>query len=41
MQDREIYLADIKKRADEFKASTTAPTAPVAAPKAKVGGFNF
>jgi hypothetical protein len=41
MQDREIYLADIKKRADEFKASNTAPAAPAAAPKAKVGGFNF
>lgn len=40
MQDREIYLADIKKRAEEFKAGNTAP-APTAAPKAKVGGFNF
>ena len=40
MQDREIYLADIKKRAEEFKASNAAP-APAAAPKAKVGGFNF
>ena len=42
MQDREIYLADIKKRAEEYKTSTAAPapTTP-AAPKAQVGGFNF
>ena len=40
MQDREIYLADIKKRAEDFKAGNAAP-APAAAPKAKVGGFNF
>jgi hypothetical protein len=42
MQDREIKLADIKKRAEEYKASKGAPTAaPAAAPKAKAGGFNF
>ena len=40
MQDREIYLADIKKRNEEFKASANTP-APAAAPKAKTGGFNF
>lgn len=41
MQDREIYLADIKKRADEFKASTATATATPTAPKAKMGNFNF
>lgn len=41
MQDREIYLADIKKRAEEFKAGSAAPAPAPAAPKAKVGGFNF
>lgn len=47
-QDREVYLADIKKRADEYKmskaAGTTATPAtsavPTAAP-AKQGGFTF
>jgi hypothetical protein len=42
MQDREIKLADIKKRAEEYKANKNAPTAaPKAAPKAKAGDFNF
>lgn len=39
MQDREVYLADIKKRAEEFRAAQTA------APKANAGipdgGFDF
>lgn len=44
MQDREVYLADIKKRADDYKASKTsgfAAPATSAAPKAKAGNFNF
>ena len=41
MQDREIYLADIKKRGEEFKAGATATPAPAAAPKAKAGAFKF
>lgn len=36
MADREVYLADIKKKADEYKASKNAGNAPAAA-----GGFNF
>lgn len=42
MQDREVYLADIKKRAEDYKAqnATATPAAPEA-PKAKVGGFTF
>ena len=42
MQDRQVKLADIKKRADEYKATKGAP-APAAsvAPKTPVGGFNF
>ena len=40
MQDREVYLADMKKRSEEFKAGANAP-APATAPKAKSGGFNF
>ena len=36
-------LAEMKKRNEEFKAGaqTAAPIATPAAPKAKVGGFNF
>jgi hypothetical protein len=47
MQNREVYLADIKTRQDEYKASkaaattTTTTSAAPAAPKAKVGGFTF
>ena len=47
LQDREIYLADVKKRAEDYKASKNGAPAPVstapasAAPKAKVGSFNF
>jgi hypothetical protein len=46
LQDREIYLADIKKRAEDYKASKNSAAAPVsttpaAAPKAKAGSFNF
>lgn len=45
MQDRQVKLADIKKRNDDWKneQSTPAASAPkaAAAPKAKNGGFNF
>jgi hypothetical protein len=46
MQDREVYLADIKKRSEDYKNSKNSipspvSTAPAAAPKAKVGSFNF
>lgn len=43
-QDREVYLADIKKRRDEYQASKTATTpAQTAAPSAPAnkGGFTF
>ena len=38
MANREVYLADVKRRQDEYKASKGA--APAAAAPAK-GGFNF
>lgn len=43
LQDREVYLADVKKRAEEYKASTAKPAAAAtpAAPKAATGKFNF
>ena len=41
MQDREIYLAEMKKRSEEFKAANSAPVSTPTAPKAKSGGFNF
>ena len=47
LQDREVYLADVKRRADEYKATknTTAVNvttpAQTATPKAKTGAFNF
>ena len=41
LQDREVKLAEAKKRSDEYKASKNAPTAAPAAPKAKAGGFSF
>jgi hypothetical protein len=41
MADREVYLADIKKRADEYKASKTAGTSNVATASAAMGGFDF
>lgn len=47
MQDREVYLADIKKRADEYRAQKTATQANSFAagamntPVAAKGGFNF
>lgn len=41
--DREIYLADVKKRNDEYLASKAANVTPaaVASAPASVGGFNF
>lgn len=41
MQNREIHLADIKKRAEEYKANKAATAAPKATEVAKVGGFSF
>lgn len=38
MTDRETYLATMKQRQDEYKASKNAPAA---APVANAGGFNF
>ena len=43
LADREVYLADVKKRADEYQASKNSgktSTANAAAPAAQ-GGFNF
>lgn len=41
MGDREVMLAETKKRAEEYKAGNAQVTAAPAAPKAKAGGFNF
>lgn len=41
MGDREVMLAEQKKRSEEAKAKNAQVTATPAAPKAKVGGFNF
>lgn len=42
LADREVYLADIKKRQDEYQASKAAATATTnTAASAAVGGFNF
>ena len=42
MANREVYLADVKKRADEYQASKNAGTASNAASApASEGGFNF
>lgn len=43
MADREVYLADIKKRADEYKASKAAAggVTNVASAPAAMGGFDF
>ena len=42
LQDREVLLADVKKRADEYRASKAAtPAAPAVAPKATTATFNF
>ena len=45
MADREVYLADVKKRADEYQASKAANAAAIATSSAgttaAAGGFNF
>ena len=45
MADREVYLADVKKRADEYQASkaasASAAVTPSAGTTAAAGGFNF
>ena len=41
MQDREVYLADIKKRAEEFRASQTAGAASQQDSAIPEGGFDF
>ena len=41
MQDRQVKLAEEKKRSEEYKAQRNAPAAAPAAPQAKAGGFNF
>jgi hypothetical protein len=42
MQDREVKLAEAKKRTEEYRANKNVPaTAAPAAPKAKSGNFNF
>ena len=45
MQDREILLADIKKRAEDYKTNKTsaipAPASTAAQPVAKVAPFTF
>lgn len=39
LANREVNLAEMKKRSEEYRTSTQ--TAPAAAPKVKAGGFNF
>ena len=41
LADREIYLADVKKRQDEYQASKVAPSVGNAGVSAAQGGFNF
>ena len=42
LQNREVYLADVKKKAEDYRSSSApAAKATPAAPKASVGGFNF
>lgn len=41
MQDREVLLADTKKRSDEYRASKTAAPTSTTAPKASSAAFNF
>jgi hypothetical protein len=47
MQDRQVYLADVKKQQDDYKASKAAGgfpannAAPSVAPKASTTAFNF
>lgn len=41
MQDRQVKLAEEKKRSEEYKAQKNNPVAAPSAPVAKSGGFNF
>ena len=41
MQDRQVKLAEEKKRSEEYKAQRNNPVAAPAAPQAKAGDFNF
>ena len=45
MANREVYLANVKKKADEYQASKAANAAATATPSAgttaAAGGFNF
>ena len=41
IQDRQVYLAEIKKRADDYKASRAAATAAPKATGVPAGGFDF
>ena len=41
LEDREVYLADVKKRADEWKSTQTVSSKISASAPAAVGGFNF
>ena len=43
LQDREVYLADVKKRSDEYKASkgASAPAAAAVDTSVKQAGFKF
>lgn len=41
MADREVYLADVKKRADDYRASQNTGKASIATANAAQGGFNF
>ena len=42
LADREVYLADVKRKQDEYQASKNAGTAvPAATASAAAGGFNF
>ena len=41
MADREVYLADIKKRQEEYQATKETPSVANASAPAAAGGFNF
>ena len=41
MADREVYLADVKKRQEEYQATKETPSVANASAPAAAGGFNF
>ena len=41
MADREVYLADVKKRQEEYQATKETPSVASASAPAAAGGFNF